>query len=88
MTSVTRASSQSAWHQRGLRCKEPEKYVPPKKPIDQFTTQEASDFLDWYAATAGEREAQSNSFYATAAVCLGVGLLAVPVALLVSKLIH
>lgn len=65
MNDVVRAtsSSQYAWHQRGLRCKHPEQYVRPKKPIDQFTAQEASDFLDWYAATTGEREAQSNAFY-------------------------
>lgn len=82
-SSATTLSSMSAWQQRGLRCKDPSAYVRPKKPIEQYTTQDASDFLDWYAATSAEREAQSNTFYMTAVICLGAGLLAAPFALLV-----
>lgn len=76
--------SMSAWERRGLRCVNPAAYVKPKKPISEYTAQEASDFLDWYAATTAERQAQSNAFSMTAAFCLGAGLLAVPVSLLIN----
>lgn len=83
MPSETALSSMSAWHRRGLRCKDPSAYVRPKKPIDQFTPQESREFLDWYAATTAQREAQSDCFYTTAVICPGAGLLAAPVAALV-----
>lgn len=76
----------SAWERRGLRCADPSAYVRPNKPIEEFTAQEASDFLDWYAATTAERQAQSDAFSMTAVLCLGAGLLAVPVASLISRM--
>lgn len=84
--SSEKAPSMSAWEKRGLRCTNPAAYVRPKKPIEEFTAQEASDFLDWYAATTAEREARSNAFSVTAVLCLGAGLLAVPVASLISMM--
>lgn len=83
---TTESPSMFALEKRALRCTNPAGYVKPKKPIAEYTAQEASDFLDWYAATSAEREAQSNAFTATAAVCLGAGLLAAPVAMIILTL--
>ena len=58
-----------------------------EKPLAEYTAQEASDFLDWYAATSAEREAQSNAFCVTAVFCLGAGLLVVPVTAVILNLL-
>ena len=49
-------------------------YRAPKKPIDEYTSEERRAWLDNHAATAEERHKQSSSFRIVAAICLGAAL--------------
>lgn len=62
------------------------------KPVSEHSPEEIREWLEQYDATATERQRQSDSFYRTAVICLGAGLL-VPMLMLlaatvVSKLPH
>jgi hypothetical protein len=48
----------------------------PPKPADQCTAQERKEWLAHYDATAAERERQSDSFQRTAAISMGISLIA------------
>jgi hypothetical protein len=54
----------------------------PDKPADQCSPEERREWLAHYDATAPERQRQSDSFYRTAVICLGAGLL-VPMLMMV-----
>lgn len=62
-------------------------YVPPHKPIDEYTPAERRAWLDNHLATAGERQKKSDRFYRTAMVSLSAAFI-FPILCVVAALIY